>query len=337
MIGPVLPEPGVIGARIPQQNNATLRSRGWELNLNWVQTLDSGFSYNIGVNLYDSQAVVTEFLNPTGTLSRNTSGAVQTFYEGHTLGDIWGYTVNDLFRSQQEVDDYIAAVDLTDLTGLSWNPGDVRYEDTNADGAVNDGTSTVEDHGDLSVIGNTTPRYQYGINLGANYKGFDLSMIWRGVGKRDLFFDRNQNIFWGFRTGNQSSLFPHHLDYFRDQPGDEFIGFEQGDANINTDGYWPRPYINNGHNNKNRIANTRYLQSGAYLRLQNVQLGYTLPKTITEKLHLNNVRLYVSGENLFTFSNLPDGIDPVAVQGGFGVGKTYGADRILSLGLKVTY
>ncbi len=329
MIGPAQSAPGVLGATVPRLNNAELRSRGWELNLNWSDHLENGLSYNIGVNLYDSKAVVTKYLNPTGTLT--------DWYAGRAQGEIWGYTANDLYQTQQEVDDYTEAIDLSDITGLTWNTGDVKYEDTTGDGKVDDGSNTLEDHGDLKIIGNSTPHYQYGINLGVNYKGFDFSMVWKGVGKRDLWFGSNENIFWGFRRGNQSSLFPHHLDYFRDQPGDEYTGIALGDANINTNAYFPRPYIDAGQNNKNRVTSTRYLQNGAYLRLQNVQIGYNLPKSIIEKINLSNLRFYISGENLITISDLSKGIDPLAVSSRWGAGKTYGADRILSLGMRITY
>lgn len=329
MIGPVLSQPGVLGSTVPSSNNATLRSRGWEVNLNWNHRANEDFSYGIGLNVYDSKAVVTEYENPTGILN--------TWYEGRENGDIWGYAANELYSTQEDIDAYTNAVDLSDITGLAWNTGDVKYEDVNGDGAVDDGANTLDDHGDLQIIGNNASHYQYGINLNAAYKGFDFSMIWRGVGKRDLWFGSNDNIFWGFRTGNQSSLFPEHLNYFRDQPGDAYTGLEIGDANFNLDAYYPRPYINNEQNNKNRLVSTRYLQNAAYLRLQNVQLGYNLPNNVMERLNLSSVRLYISGENLFTFTKLPTGIDPTAVSSSWGAGKTYGADRIISLGLKVTY
>lgn len=330
MIGPVPAQPGVLGSIVPRSNNATLRTRGWEVNLNWNHIVNKDFSYGIGVNLYDNKAVVTQYENPTGILN--------TWYEGREQGEIWGYTTNGLYKTQDEIDSYTSAVDLSDITGLVWNTGDVKYEDINGDGAVNDGANTLEDHGDLSIIGNSALHYQYGVNLNATYKGFDLSMVWRGVGKRDLWFGENDNIFWGFRTGNQSSLFPSHLNYFRDQPGDEYTGLDVGEANFNLDAYYPRPYINGAQNSKNRRISTRYLQNGAYLRLQNVQMGYNFPEKVLEKLNLASVRLYVSGENLFTFSKLPVGIDPVATTSSrWGAGKTYGADRIVSLGLKVSY
>lgn len=329
MIGPVDPAPGVLGSSVPQSNNATLRSRGWESTISYGNTLPNGLTYNVGFNIYDGRTFVTEYLNTTGVLS--------TWYEGREQGEIWGYKTDGLYQSQEDVDSYISQVDLTDLTGLAWNPGDVKYVDIDGDGFVDNGANTVDDHGDLSIIGNSTPRWQYGMNFSLAYKGLDVSMIWRGVGKRDLFFGANENIFWGFRTGNQSSIFPEHLDYFRDTPGDMYTGLYEGDANINLDAYFPRPYINNAQNNKNRITNDRYLQNGAYLRLQNLQIGYTLPQAVLTRMHLSNFRVYASGDNLLTFTKLPVGIDPVAVSSAWGAGKTYGADRMFTVGLQVSY
>ncbi|WP_343851440.1 TonB-dependent receptor [Algoriphagus jejuensis] len=329
MIGPVDPAPGVLGSTVPQSNNASLRTRGWEGTVTWNQTFDNGLFFTVGVNMYDSRSHVTKYLNPTGVLS--------TWYEGREQGEIWGYTANDLFKTQEEVDTYTSEVDLSDITGLGWRPGDLKYLDVDGDGKVDNGANTLEDHGDLRIVGNSTPRYQYGINLNAGYKGFDFSMIIRGVGKRDLWFGAGENMFWGFRSGNQTSLFPEHLDYFRDTPGDMYTGLYEGDANFNLDAYYPRPYINDAENNKNRQTSTRYLQSGAYMRVQNLQVGYTLSDALLSKMHLSNFRVYFSGENLLTFSSLTPGIDPVAVSSSWGAGKTYGADRMLTFGLQVSY
>ena len=338
MVGPSQAMPGVLGTGVPKENNSTLRTRGWEISLNWKHALENGLSYNLGISLYDYKSVVTKYFNPTGTLS--------TWYEGAEVGDIWGYTVNDLFRSQEDLDSYLSKVDMTHIAA---NTGDLKYEDINHDGKVNNGTNTIGNHGDLSVIGNDQPHYQYTINGGVSYKGFDFSMLWRGVAKKDMYFYRGSNIYWGFMGGWwESCLTPEHLDYFRDQPGSKYSGLYEGDANINTDAYWPRPYLNNTEEAKNKNhANTRYLQNAAYLRLQNVQLGYSFPRSITSKMHLEKLRIYFSGENLLTFSKLPNGIDPVAPVGfptggeffgTAGSGRlTYGADRIYSIGLTVTY
>ena len=162
-------------------------------------------------------------------------------------------------------------------------------------------------------------------------------MLWNGTAKRDFFFGPDENIFWGFRNFGQSSIFPEHLDYFRDQPGDKYSGLHEGAANINTGAFWPRPYANVSENNKNRQPSTRYLQSGAFLRLQNLQIGYRIPQSLSSRLKLQNIRAYVSAENLVTITSLPKGIDPVATYSEWGVGKTYGADRMLAFGLSINY
>ncbi len=340
MVGPSQAKPGVLGTNVPQDNNSTLQTRGWELSLNWRDRFDNGLGYYVNVNLYDYKSVVTEYFNPTGTLS--------TWYEGQELGEIWGYTVNDLYRTQEEVDSYLSTTDLSRIAN-EWRPGDVKYEDINNDDKVNNGSNTKDDHGDLSIIGNSEPHWQYGFSAGMDFFGFDFSMLWKGVAKKDMYFSNGSNIFWGFMHGWwESQLQPHHLDYFRDEPGTKYVGLHEGEANINTDAYWPKPYLNFAQNAKNKVhPNTRYLQDASYLRLQNVQLGYTLPQNLTSSLYLQKLRVYFSGENLITFTKLPNGIDAVAPVGfprggGFhgtaGTGRlTYGADKIYSLGLTITY
>ncbi|PPL03535.1 TonB-linked outer membrane protein, SusC/RagA family [Parapedobacter indicus] len=329
MIGPAEAQPGVLGAALPQANNSTLKTKGWELSVRWNHQVNERFSYFANATLYDSRMFVTKYLNPTGLLS--------TWYNGKEQGEIWGYTAYDLFRTNAEAESYAANADLDRIWGGAWRAGDLKYEDLNGDGAVNNGANTLADHGDYRIIGNSTPRYQFGLSAGATFGGFDFSILLKGTAKRDLFFGADENVFWGFvQNATQSSPFINHLDYFRGEEGDVYTGLNEGVTNINTDAYWPRPYLN-AEGAKNKAPSTRYLQSGAYLRIQNVQFGYHLPSRIASKLHLQTVRMYLSGENLFTFTNLSPAIDPVALDGNWGAGKTYGADRMLSFGLTITY
>lgn len=331
MIGPAEAQPGVLGTSLPRANNSTFRTRGWELSMRWNHQISPSFSYFANANIYDSRSFVTQYVNPAGTLGGS------TWYAGKEQGEIWGYTSNDLYRSQEAIDQHQATTDVSFIWSGVWKPGDVRYEDINGDGFVNNGNNTVSNHGDLTIIGNSTPRYQYGIAAGFNWKNLDFSMLWKGTAKRDLFFDPLENIFWGFRHYNQVSIFEGHLDYFRDNEGDRYTGLYEGAANINTDSYWPRPYVNDPENAKNRHPSTRYLQSAAYLRLQNMQIGYNIPTSLVGRWKMQRIRVYLSGENLFTWTKLPVGIDPTAVTSGWGVGKTYGADRMMSFGLMLTY
>ena len=334
MIGPSEAKPGVLGANSPSSNNATLRTRGWELNLNWKQSITKDLSYFVNLNLYDYRSVVTKYFNPTKTLS--------TWYEGREVGEIWGYTVNDLFRKQEDVDSYLTTIDPSFISSY-WRPGDIKFEDINGDKVINNGKNTLDDHGDLSIIGNSEPHLQFGLNLGTTYRNFDFSMLWKGVGKKDYYFNERAVFYWGImRMWWDSNIDAKgkHLDYFRDTPGTKYMGLHEGDANINTDAFFPRPYLNSSDDYKNRgYANTRYLVNAAYARLQNLQLGYTLPATVTSKMKLQNVRFYFSGENLLTISHLPKLIDPAALIGFYGLSgaATYGADRIYSFGFSITY
>jgi hypothetical protein len=202
----------------------------------------------------------------------------------------------------------------------------------NGDKKINNGKNTVTDHGDLKVIGNSTPRYQYGLNLTASYKNIDLGVFIQGVAKRDLWL--TGNIFWGFNQWNQSSLFSNadHLDYYRDVEATTYSGL-----GINTDAYFPRPYSNATQYAKNQQVQTRYLQNGAYARLKNVQIGYTLPQSALNWVHLKRARLYFSGENIYTMTSLPVGFDPeIATLGQYGNGKGMFVQAVWALGLNIS-
>lgn len=323
-LGPAEALPAVIGATIPKKNNSELRTNGWEIAVTWRDQVNDDFSYSVSAMLYDYYSTVTKYNNPTNILT--------TDYEGKRVGDLWGYTTEGLIQTQEEADKIMQTGYQNQFHSV-WNTGDVKYADLNKDGVVNNGKNTLEDHGDLSIIGNTTPRYQFSLTLGAEYKGFDFSMMWQGVGKRDLWI--NSNMFWGFTTWNQSSLFvDDHLDYYRDKDADTYAGL-----GINTESYFPRPYLVDNQNNKNRQTQTRYLQNGAYARLKNLQLGYTLPKSLTEKIELSRVRVYFSGDNLCTLTGrFPHSLDPeTSTIGSHGHGKSMSAQTAFSFGIDVEF
>ena len=323
-LGPAEALPAVIGATIPKKNNSELRTNGWEIAVTWRDQVNDDFSYSVSAMLYDYYSTVTKYNNPTNILT--------TDYEGKRVGDLWGYTTEGLIQTQEEADKIMQTGYQNQFHSV-WNTGDVKYADLNKDGVVNNGKNTLEDHGDLSIIGNTTPRYQFSLTLGAEYKGFDFSMMWQGVGKRDLWI--NSNMFWGFTTWNQSSLFvDDHLDYYRDKDADTYAGL-----GINTESYFPRPYLVDNQNNKNRQTQTRYLQNGAYARLKNLQLGYTLPKSLTEKIELSRVRVYFSGDNLYTLTGrFPHSLDPeTSTIGSRGHGKSMSAQTAFSFGIDVEF
>ena len=206
--------------------------------------------------------------------------------------------------------------------GVNWQAGDVMYKDLNGDNKVTSGAGTLKDHGDLKRIGNSTPRYNFGINLNAEWKGIDFSVFFQGVMKCDWYPGQGQPYFWG-AIGDlwQSTCFKEHLDYWSEN---------------NKNAYYPKPYLN-GDAQKNQRTQTRYMQSAAYMRCKNIQLGYTLPQAITEKAGMSRVRAYVSCDNLFTLTSLSKIFDPEALGGGWGTGKLYPLQRTIAVGLNVTF
>jgi len=264
---------------------------------------------------------VTKYPNETGYLG--------TYYAGEKLGDIWGYTSVGLAKSQSEMDTWIASNKPS--WGSSWSAGDVMYKDLNGDKVVDYGSYTLSDHGDYHIIGNTTPRYQYGITLDAAWKGFDISAFFQGVGKRDYWLDGS--LFWGTVSGGiwQSCAFKEHWDFWRAE--DDPLG-----SNLNA--YYPRASFDG---DKNQYVQTRYLQDASYIRLKNIQIGYTFPKSITQKLCMEYLRVYVSANNIWTHSKLSGIFDPETLyaydsgSGYGGYGKLYPLSKTVCIGLNVNF
>lgn len=322
-LGPAKALPAVIGTAIPQENNSELKTKGWDFSWSWSDVTENGLSYSIGANISDYKNIITKYNNPTGTLT--------TDYVGKTVNEIWGYESVGLINNQQRADEINNSGYQKFINGQPWNTGDVEYRDLNGDGVINNGKNTIHDHGDLKVIGNSTPRYIFGLNLSAQYKGFDAAVFIQGTAKRDLWL--TGNVFWGFNQWNQTSLFPHHMDYYRDTEDGRYSGL-----GVNTEAYFPRPYSNSAQDNKNKQVQTRYLQNGAYARLQNLQIGYTFTPQVLTKVKLKSARIYFSGENIYTLSSLKPGFDPeTANLGEYGNGKGMFSQAIWAVGLNVSY
>ncbi|QZT36920.1 TonB-dependent receptor [Halosquirtibacter xylanolyticus] len=316
MLGPADTYPATLGTSAPWENNAALRTRGWELAFTWKDQI-ADFKYSITGTLANYWGEVTKYNNKNKLLTKKENGRnVKTYYVGQELGEIWGYESDGLFQSQEEIDN---AADQTPISGNVWQPGDVRYKDLNGDGKIDWGDNTADNAGDKRVIGNSTPKYQYGITLTAKWKGFDMSMFWQGVAKRDVWIGGPG--FFGASGGKwQSAAFVEHMDYWTPE---------------NTDAYYPRPYFSKG--GKNQQTSTRYLQDASYLRLKSLQVGYTIPKHLLEKISIKKVRFYVSGENLLTFTSLSDVFDPEAISGGWGAAKIYPLQMVLSAGVNINF
>lgn len=335
--GPELP--AVFGNSAPKGNYADMRTDGWEASISWRDNFKVGgkdFSYNLKFAIWDSKSKITKYTSTTKTLPTNFSN---NYYEGMTLGELWGYTCNGLFQSNEEAQ----AVDYSKFTHdkIVWQKGDPKFEDLDDSGRIDNGSNRLEDHGDLRVIGNTLPRYCYSMTAGVRWNGIGLSMVWQGVGRRDWYPAKESGYFWGQYGRPYSVALPWHNDRYTDENG-------------NTNAYWPRLI---GYTAQSSIGilsqpNTRYLQKARYVRLKNLTIDYTFPKKLLSKAGIQNLRIYLSGENLFTITPLkkyaknfdPENIyagdsDFSSTRGGDGSGDGdgYPVMRSYSIGLSITF
>ena len=322
MVGPSEKFPASLGIAVPPSNNTDLRTAGWELELMWKDRLQNGLNYSLRFTLADSRTKITRYSNP--------SGLIDSFYEGKYCGEIWGYETIGIARTDDEMAEHVGSLvnGGQSALGQDWQAGDIMYSDLNEDGKIDAGARTLDNHGDLKRIGNSTPRYNVGIDLSADWKGFDFRMFWQGTLKRDYF--QGSYYFWG-ANGSQgywfSTALKGHEDYFRND--------ESSPLGVNLNSYYPRPLLNT---NKNQQCQTKYLQNAAYMRLKNLQIGYTLPRKIVQKMGVQNLRFFASGENLLTITDLVKFFDPETIESGsFAHGYAYPLSRTYAFGLNITF
>lgn len=324
MIGPAPRLGSVLGVDAPKTNNCDMRTTGWELEISWRDRIHD-FKYGARLNLSDARSKILTYPNE----SKN----IHTYYNGKYLNEIWGYESEGIAQTDAEMTEWLAKNKPN--WGGNWGAGDIKYKnlvdrkDANGkiidEGIVNSGNNTLDDHGDLKRIGNSTPRYNFGLNLDAEWKGFDFSIFFQGVLKRDWHFGSNDPYFWG-AVGNmwQSAAFKEHMDYWTPE---------------NTGAYYPKPYF--GNIDKNHMTQTRYLQDASYIRCKNIQFGYSLPQSVLHPVGLNNCRIYVSCDNLFTLTSLSSIYDPEVFGSygdeGWGAAKTYPLQRTISVGVNLSF
>jgi TonB-linked SusC/RagA family outer membrane protein len=287
-VGPNLP--AALGSAAPKGNNADMKTKGWELSLGWNDSFTMAgkpFKWGVKALLWDNETTITKFYNETGLIT--------SYYEGQKLGDIWGFKVEGLFKDQADINAH-ADQSFFNLSNTRISmPGDLKFADLNGDGKIDRGNQTLANHGDLEVIGNTTPRYQYGLNLNASWNNFGVSAFLQGVGKRNWYPAIESGYFWGQYNRPYGFMLKEHT-------GDNIWTEE----NQNVDAYWPRyrSYLANRTVGPMSLPNDRFLQDVSYLRVKNITVNYNLPNTVTKKLGLQALKFYVTGENLFTMSNL---------------------------------
>ena len=319
MVGPAPELPPILGTSPARINNTDMVSNGFEIVTSWKDKIGEDFSYGISANLTDSRQKITKYPNKNNSLG--------TYREGQYLGEIWGYETEGIAKTDAEMNEWLRTHNQSSL-GNNWAAGDIMYRDLNGDGKINGGSNTADDPGDRKVIGNTTPRYNFGVQVELKYKNVDFSMFWQGTGKRDLIFNDSPYFKGANLNVWQSAGFKEHLDYFRPENTDSPFG-------PNVDSYYPRPSMDAG--GKNFHSQTRWVQNAAYVRLKNIQLGYTFPKDIMKTIGIDNLRIYISADNVFTFTKLSKVFDPEANGGSWGQGKLYPLSRVISTGLSLTF
>ncbi|MFA6580176.1 MAG: TonB-dependent receptor [Paludibacter sp.] len=343
MVGPAVDLPAIYGVsqgEIPKTNNTDLKTQGFELDIAWRDHLSNGLNYSARFTLSDYQTTIIKYPNPGNIIGYQNDGMGSIYYDrfisGETYGNIWGFETAGLAKTQEEMDAHLASLPnggqsaLTLGSQKNWGAGDIMYKDLNGDGKIDFGSNTLGDPGDRKVIGNITPRFTYGLDLNADWKGFDLRVFLQGVMKRDYF--NTSYMFWGIgRSIWESTVLQEHMDYFRNDPNDPF--------GLNLDGYYPKLSTpenwGSGVRGIDKYVQTRYLQDAAYIRLKNLTLGYTLPQHILKVAGIEKFRLYVSGENLWTGTKLGTMFDPETIDNP--TSTAYPLSRTYSVGVNINF
>ena len=319
--------PATVGTSAPLQNVADMHTKGWELSVNWRDQIGD-WRYHIGINLYDYLSTITNYNNKSGNLNYK--------YNGYQFGEIWGYvsdgfySIDDFDPEKAKVGTWVLKEGVTSINGYNPQPGDEKFKDLDGNGIINTGEGTVEEPGDRKIIGNSTPRYQFGAQAGVGYKGFDLSVMLQGVGKRDVWL--GGAALFPFGAGGSDGVFHpifyNQTDYWRAKSYDP----ESPDYMVaaNPDAQLFRIYGQEGNVGSNTRTSTKYLQDGSYLRIKNVTFAYTLPAQWLHPIHIQQLRLYVSVENLATFTSLPKGYDPENLKWSYPFYRTWSIGANLS-------
>lgn len=314
--------PVTLGASAPKTNDGGFRANGWELNLQWQDRIGDDFQYNVGFSLSDARTEVTNYNgSAVHTVGLNNKVGGSEWQEGKPLNAIYVYKTDGYLQNDTEVKEYYQQITkkaggIHPVEGSADQliPGCVRRVDLSGDGRI-----TTDD---LEYYGDANPHYEFGINLGARYKNFDFSMFLQGVGQmymlREGWFSNpfnaiytNQNVtFWGntWTPENTDARYPI------------MCGWKGGARNN-----W-----NYKDYNDINVVNSRYI------RAKNVCLGYTLPKNWMNKVGVENLRVYVSADNLFEFSNVEDGFDPES-KAATNAGNMDVFARTLSFGVDLTF
>jgi TonB-linked SusC/RagA family outer membrane protein len=336
--------PDVYGATSPKGNFGEMTTSGIELTVGWrdkFQLAGKPFNYSIKATLADYKSVIDKYNNQNRTIGTN---ADPSHYEGKTIGEIWGWTINGMWQNQADIDAAEAKAVAAGqkfynnlikqhYTGYYGVVGTAKIEDLNGNGYIDRGKGTVEDPGDRRIIGNKEPRYIYSFNLSADWNGIFVSAFFQGVGKQDWYPSTEAGALWGMYNRPYAKM-PGWMvgNMWTPETPDAYMPLLAG---------YQQLFYNAGG------TNTRYMQDVSYIRLKNLQVGYNLPTKWISKIGLKKAAIYFSGENLWTWSpmyKMTRNLDVTAniygrdqESGSSGDGYNYPSLKSYSFGLNLTF
>jgi len=291
--------PATVGLTAPYQNAGTVRNSGFEFELNFRDDLPFGLSYSISGNMSINKNEVTD-LKGTGPYITGSDNYPRYIIKvGLPVNALWGYKTDGLFQTLEEISDY-------PTYAANSKPGDVKYVDLNDDGKI--------DANDMTMIGNVIPKYTFGLNTDFSFRNLDLNLLWQGVADVDT------------RLGGALS---------------DHGNFEAFVHEIVTDNYWTPENPNARFARplkfdfRNGITSDRTIIDGSYMRLKNIQLGYSIPRSLLSKIKIDKIRFYIAGTNLLTFSELNEwDLDPEVEPG---VAVYYPQVKLYTIGINVDF
>jgi len=324
--------PAVFGATPPKGNYADLKTSGWEATLSWRDRFNLGgkpFNYEIRGTLANNKSVIKRYNNPEKVLT--------DYYEGQVIGEIWGYITEGFFVDAEDIASHANQSRFKNTSSGANFPGDLKLLDSDGSGTIDYGTNRIGNTGDKQIIGNSAAHYTYTINLNADWNNFFISAFFQGVGKQQWWPSSEASLFWGQYNRPYNPVPKWQLGNFWTPE--------------NTDAYLPR-YVSRLANRSGSMLveapQTKYLQNIAYLRLKNIQVGYNLPAKLYSKIGITNLRVYFSGENIWTMSPLykitrdldvenTGPSDQLFTSGNAGDGYNYPMMKNVTFGLSVTF
>ena len=306
--------PAQIGPKPSEENAGKVNNKGWELDLNWREQRGE-FYYGIGFNISDVKNKIVDLAGNAPDLSGN-----QVRIVGSPIDAFYGYKAIGLmtpedFRISDTKNHNYSLPKVPVILGNDYKPGDIKYADINGPDGVPDGRITPEY--DKVILGSNIPRYTYSLRGDLAWRGLDFSFVIQGVGKCDGYLEGTAR-----HALQDMAAYPQkvHLDRYNVV------------SNPNPNATYPRLTYNTKFNQE--TFSTFWLEDASYMRLKNIQVGYTFPEKWMKKARIDNLRIYLSGDNLVTFSKYFYAYDPETPvsKGGY-----YPQVKTVVLGLNVTF